>query len=55
MVHVTNNLHEKPEEWLPFLAHKLKILNKTFKYSNGACSLIMRYISFDQMRQIMSV
>ena len=52
---------QKSKEWPPCMSHRLKrrkrvkdwwILNKTFKISNGTCSLTMRDISCNQMRQI---
>lgn len=50
---------EKPEEWLPYLAHKQKyhnrekdwwISNETFRISNGVCCLMIRDISRYQVR-----
>ena len=55
---ITNDIPCKnPEEWPPCLPHKayqqsLLILNKTVKVSKSLCSLIVRYISCNQRRQI---
>ena len=51
---------EKPEEWPPCLIHRLKkkqrerwwVLNDNFQTSNDPSSLMTRYISFIQTKQI---
>ena len=56
-----NVLSEKPKHWLIYFPHRLKlgsrendrlILNKTFQISIGTRSLMSRYTSYNQMKQL---